>query len=305
MCLGRVLLSLPGVELLANRMEEDSEDELEEVQSNCVSGGSRTEEDAMEVQCGSGDSGGAHYLPFPSSNGTIMYVSYEDLQKCTRKIQSTVAAIPQNGNKMLIKLGNAAVECLQLVINLWDLNPARQALQFAATNAASRIRDFAECVHTNVREDQAQVLPMLLCGVQTRNRQDDNRVVPHNRSPPANSSQPNSAPDNSPQPILSQPNAAPANPACDNPPPPNSTLDTVIAATMQILDYVRKHKWWIITGAVVGGGVAAGVVVAGGGAVAASVAATFVGGGVGAVAGLAVKKVKDKCTQPPPHEHQD
>ena len=302
-----VLFNLSGVELLANRMAEDSEDELEEVQSNH----GMSQEERMEVQYGCGDSGGAHCLALPSSNGTIVYVSNEDLQKCTRMIQSTVAAIPQNGNEVIKKLGNGAVECLQLVSDLWRLNPGREALQRVATNATRRVRDFLECLYTNVSEGQAQVLPVLLCGVSTRNRQDDNRVVLCNRSPPSNSSQSNLAPDHSPQPILSQPNTAPDNPAPDNPPlpnlpPPNSTLGTVMAATMQMLDYVRKYKWWIIGGAVVSGGAAAGVAVVGGGAVAASVAAKVVGGGVvGALAGLAAKKVKDKCTQPPPHEHQD
>ena len=365
-------------------MEVDSEDELEEIHSNHgTSSGLGTEEDtqedAMEVQYGCGESGGAHCLAFPSSNGTIVCVSYEDLQKCTRMIQSTVAAIPQNGNEVIIKLGNGAAECLQLVSDLWGLNPGREALQRVATNAARRLGDFLECLYTNVTEGQGRVfhpnnLLLPLCGVPTGNRQDDNRVVLCNRSPPANSSQSNPAPDNSPQPILSQPNAAPANTAPANPvphnpplpnlPPPNSTLDTVMAATMQVLDYVWKYKWWFIGGAavgaaavatglvvaggaaagavvvgsggaaaggtvvggggaaagvaVVGGGAAAGVAVVGGGGaaaggavvgggtVAASVAAKVVGGGVvGAVAGLAAKKVKDKCTQPPPHEHQD
>lgn len=151
-------------------MEEDSEDELEEVQSNHGT----SQEQQMEVQYGYGDSGGAHCLEFPSSNGTILYVSYEDLQKCTRMIQSTVAAIPQNGNEVIIKLGNGAVECLQLVSDLWGLNPGREALQRVATNATRRVRDFLECLYTNVTEGQGQVfhpnnLPLPLCGVPLRN----------------------------------------------------------------------------------------------------------------------------------------
>ena len=71
-----------------------------------------------------------------------------------------------------------------------------------------------------------------------------------------------------------------------------------MAATMQMLNYVWKYKWWIITGAAAGGAVAAaGVGVAAGPVV--------VGVAGGAVGGIAAKKIKDKFTQLPPHEHQD
>ena len=148
---------------------------------------------------------------------------------------------------------------------------------------------------------------------------------------PANPPSDNPAPDN---PALANPppaNPAPANPPSDNPAPdnpalanptlpslplPNSRLDKVMAATMQMLNYVWQHKRWIITGAAAGGVVAGGVVGAGvafgvvavGGVVAAAkvgVAAGSVGVAGGAVAGLAAKKIKDKFTQPPPKEHQD
>ena len=99
------------------------------------------------------------------------------------------------------------------------------------------------------------------------------------------------------QPCSGQPSPS-DNPTLPNLPPPNSTLDTVMAATMQMLNYVWKYKWWVITGVAAGGMVAAvGVGVAAGPVV--------VGVAGGAVAGIAARKIKDKCTQPPPHEHQD
>ena len=141
--------------------------------------------------------------------------------------------------------------------------------------------------------------------------------------PPANPAPANPPPAN-PAPANPPPaNPAPANPAPDNPalanpplpnrPPPNSTLAKVMAATKQMLNYVRQHKPWIITGAVAGGvvaaagGAVAGGVIAGGvvAGVVAAAAAGSVGVAGGAVAGLAAKKIKDKYTQPPPHEHQD
>ena len=51
-------------------------------------------------------------------------------------------------------MGKGAAECLQLVSDLWRLNPGREALQRAATNAARRLGDFLRCLYTNVTEGQ-------------------------------------------------------------------------------------------------------------------------------------------------------
>ena len=139
----------------------------------------------------------------------------------------------------------------------------------------------------------------------TEKREDDNRVVPFKRPPAANSFQllTTHCSDNPPQLNSSQSSTGTGNPALANPPLPNSTLDTVMAATMQVLDYVWKRKSWIITGAVAGGAAAGGAVAAARVGIAAGPVVVGIAGG--AVVGLAAKKIKDKCTQLPPHEHQD
>lgn len=90
------------------------------------------------------------------------------------------------------------------------------------------------------------------------------------------------------------------------PPPPEDGQQTPLAALLRhvndVLQYLWERKWWIIGGAAAGGGVAAGVAVAAEVALAGPI---VVGIGGGAVAGLAAKKIKDWCTQHPPHEHRD
>ena len=272
-------------------MEEDTQDEVEDVRSDLDG------------------SSGAICLPLMDISGSD--ISFETLLDGIEMIQSLVNAISKNGNLALKAVGDGALQGLQLCRDLWCLKPGREALQDFAKN---RVRDLFKCLDDAVREDGLQFTlhncPAILNGVPTTQRNNDNRVVQHSSSRPAPANPPsaspapkNPAPDNPALDNPPRPNPTPGNPPSDNPtlpnlPPPNSTLDTVMAATMQMLNYVWKNKWWIITGAAAGGVVAAaGVGVAAGPVV--------VGIAGGAVAGIAAKKIKDKCTQPPPHEHQD
>ena len=115
------------------------------------------------------------------------------------------------------------------------------------------------------------------------------------------------------QPPPEQPRSQPPPEQPPNLPPRNGTLDQMLAATKQMLEYVWAHKWWIITG-VAGVGVGAVAAATCGPPVVAAVAAgtvisagkaAVVGGITGGVAGLGIKTTVDKCTQRPPHEHQD
>ena len=315
-------------------MEEDNQDKVDEVGSeHSKSDGAGTEEDnqdeVKEVRSDRGESGAAICLPLRDRNGTVQCRSLEDICKYTRMIQSTVNSIPENGNDMLKELGIAAVECIQLVSDLWSLNVGWEALQRATSNAGKRALAFLKFLNKQCMEDKTHVFnpnnwPAILNGVPPRHRDDDTIVMRPNTNPPpiplspnsppptnpppnapSPSAPPNVLPTNSPPPTNPPPNApppsAPPNPpspsAPPNMPPTNSTLDTIMTATMQMLHYVWANKWWIITGAAVGGVVAAGGAGVGGVAV--------VGVGGGAVAGLAAKKIKDWRTQDPPHEHRD
>ena len=263
-------------------MEEDTQDEVEEVRSDL--------DESSEAIC----------LPLMDMSGSD--ISFETLLDGIKMIQSLVNAISKSGNLALKAVGDGALQGLQLCRDLWCLKPGREALQDFAKN---RVRDLLKCLDEAVREDGLQFTlhncPTILNGVPTTQRKKDNRVVQHSsssRPAPANPLSTSPAPNNPIQPNPAPGNSVPHNPPLPKLPLPNSTLGTVMAATMQMLNYVWKYKWWIITGAAAGGEVAAaGVGVAAGPVV--------VGVAGGAVAGIAARKIKDKCTQPPPHEHQD